>query len=268
MELVLDFLTELYKKGLQYSAINTARSTLSTFISVENRPVGEHPLVCRFLKGIFNLCPPIPMNNVIWDTSKVLGVLKTWSPVRKLSLKLLSFKVVMLLGLLTGQRGQTLHLMDIRNIDLDNNRVKIKFGDLLKTSRPGFHQNQLVIKAFAPDRRLCVCLALQEYITRTEKLRGNKTRLFISYNRPHLPIARDSISRWIKIVMKQAGINTNVFNAHSVRSAATSAAKASSVPLKTILSTAGWSRQETFARYYNKDIDDSGVFGEAILKKT
>lgn len=46
IEEVLDFLTELYSKGLTYSAINTARSALSTYVQVEGSLcVGQHPLV-------------------------------------------------------------------------------------------------------------------------------------------------------------------------------------------------------------------------------
>ena len=52
---VLEFLTSLYKKGLGYSAINTARSSLSSIITIDGKPVGEHHTVVRFLKGIFNL---------------------------------------------------------------------------------------------------------------------------------------------------------------------------------------------------------------------
>ena len=41
---VLDFLLGLYNSGLQYSAINTAHSALSSFITIDNVPVGNHIL--------------------------------------------------------------------------------------------------------------------------------------------------------------------------------------------------------------------------------
>ena len=51
---VLDFLTLLYQQGLTYSAINTARSALSSYITLENGTcVGQHPPVSRLMKGIF-----------------------------------------------------------------------------------------------------------------------------------------------------------------------------------------------------------------------
>ena len=50
----LEFLTSLFRQGLGYSAINTARSALSAIITLgEKTTFGEHPLVTRFMKGIF-----------------------------------------------------------------------------------------------------------------------------------------------------------------------------------------------------------------------
>ena len=57
----LDFLTLLYKQGVGYSAINTARSALSSAITPADKTTfGEHPLVTRFLKGTFELRPSFP----------------------------------------------------------------------------------------------------------------------------------------------------------------------------------------------------------------
>ena len=42
----LNFLAELYNKGLSYSALNTARSALANVIALQgNQPFGNHPLV-------------------------------------------------------------------------------------------------------------------------------------------------------------------------------------------------------------------------------
>lgn len=56
---VLDFLTVLYQQGLTYNAINTARSALSSYVTLEDGTcVGKHPLVSRLMKGIFHEKPP------------------------------------------------------------------------------------------------------------------------------------------------------------------------------------------------------------------
>ena len=47
-----------YILGLGYSAINTVHSALSTILVMENGvKFGEHPLVVRYMKGIFQLRP-------------------------------------------------------------------------------------------------------------------------------------------------------------------------------------------------------------------
>ena len=58
---VLDFLTNLFDKHYQYRTINNHRSAISAFHpKIEGFPVGQHPLVCNLLAGIFNERPPQP----------------------------------------------------------------------------------------------------------------------------------------------------------------------------------------------------------------
>lgn len=252
---VLDFLTALYKTGLSYSAINTARSSLSCFLNIDGKPVGEHPLVTRFLRGIFNLRPAIPKTKAIWDPETLLHYLKSLSPVKQLNFKDLSRKSVTLLWLLSGQRGQSMKFIDVRNIKITKNRLQISYGDLLKTSRPGFQQQPINLKAYAPDRRICIVTILGEYLKRRQTLAPKIcTQLFISTQKPFNPVSTSTISRWVKELMRDAGIDTEMFTPHSIRSASTSAAKRTGTPLNTILAAAGWTRESTFRRYYNKPL--------------
>jgi hypothetical protein len=55
----------------------TARSALSALgIMFDNVLVGAHPLVIRFMKGVFNLRPVRMKNVCIWDVSIVLHYLR------------------------------------------------------------------------------------------------------------------------------------------------------------------------------------------------
>ena len=86
----VDFLPSLYEDGLGYSAINTARSALSSVLtSPGNVSFGNHPLVSRFLKGVFELKPSLPRYHRIWDVSVILRHLKNLEPVNALDLKVL-----------------------------------------------------------------------------------------------------------------------------------------------------------------------------------
>ena len=55
---IIRFLTEMHEDGLGYSAINTAKSMLSTIFSVIHKVnIGSEPLIKHFMKGIFHLKP-------------------------------------------------------------------------------------------------------------------------------------------------------------------------------------------------------------------
>ena len=74
---VVDFLSERFQAGLQYTSLNSYRSAISSAIpQVEGCPVGQHPLVCKFMKGVFNSRPPQPKYSGTWDVgfvTKYLG---------------------------------------------------------------------------------------------------------------------------------------------------------------------------------------------------
>lgn len=261
---VLSFLTELYKSGLGYSCINTARSALSSFIQLNNVNIGSHPLVRRFIRGVFVLRPALPRYNVTWDVNIVLKYLKSLSPLSSLSLLQLSHKLVMLLALLSGQRGQTLHLIDIRNIHLQENSRKIVIGDMLKTSKR--HLGEIELMKYDVDPDLCVRHTLSNYLDKTETRRGSVTRLFITSQRPHRFASRDTIGRWMKSVLTMAGIDTYIFKPHSTRVASASAAHALRIPVDTLLRTVGWSSESTFRKFYNKDITLNADMSKRMLE--
>lgn len=116
---------------------------------------GNHPLVSRFLKGVFELKPSLPRYNHIWDVSVVLEHLKTIKPVDSLDLKVLTLKLTMLLCLLTGQRCQTLSKLDIKLMQKLPGKYVFTIGEKLKTTKPGKHLEPIELTAFEPDINLC-----------------------------------------------------------------------------------------------------------------
>ena len=170
-----------------------------------------------------------------------------------------------LLSLLSGQRGQTLHLIRLDNKTIKLNCLCIKFGDLLKQSRPGSHLSEISLPVFTDNPRLCPVVFTREYLARTRDRRGQGKRLFITNVRPYKAISRDTLRKWITCTLSESGIDTELFGAHSTRSASVSAAK---VPLATLLRTAGWSSDSTFRRHYNKPVWDGPAFAASIQRKS
>ena len=116
------------------------------------------------MKAVFNEKPVFPRCDLTWDPQLVLTYLVGLGSNQRLSILELSRKLVMLMLLLSGQRGQTLHLLDTRNMFFTPSKVTFTLGDPLKTSGPKRHLSQLTFKAYAPDKRLCVHTALVSYL--------------------------------------------------------------------------------------------------------
>ena len=264
--LLLDYLFSEFQKetGRTYSSMNTIRSAISAVADINGQPAGQHPLVVRFMKAVFQERPSFPRSHTTWDPHLVLDYIIALGPDEDLTLIQLSRKLAILMLLLSGQRGQTLHFLDIRNMTVSDLSISFRLGDPLKTSRPGAHMSELVFVAYPTDRRLCVVTSVFCYLARTASLRGSITGFFLTTKPPVRVASRDTLRRWTKDIMRAAGIDLTVFSPHSTRSASTSKA-ALKLPLSTILSTAGWSRESTFTRFYKRPILQPGLFSRAVL---
>ena len=266
---VLDFLTKQFLSGSQYSSLNITRSALSAVIpTLEGVTVGSHPLVKRLMKGVFNLRPPKARYSHTWDVTVVLDYLRTLGPNEGLSLKKLTMKLVVLTALTSGQRCQTLSFMNINSAQVRANSVKFTIEALTKTSRVGKPHAEVDLIAYPHDHLLCAMSVLKVYLEKTKSVRGGEKKLFLSYVPPHKAVGSETIGRWIKLGLSDAGIRTDKFTAHSTRAAACSAASRKGVPLATIMKAAGWSRSSTFAKFYDKPVEDTGeynCFAESIL---
>jgi integrase len=252
---VANFITSLYKSKLSYRAINCARSALSSFILFDNLPVGKHPLIKRLLKGIFERRPAL-IRNYTWDVNIVLDYWAQIGPAKLLNMKQLTIKLVIILALACAARQQTLQAISVDNIIIKNNTMKIIFTKKLKTSGPNKHLSEINLKAY-PNKKLCPIWYTNAYIKATKNKRKSKQLLLIT-QKPHTPASKDTIANWIRNALSQAGINTKIYTPHSTRAAATSAMKKANTPIGTILKTAGWHNAETFAKHYNKTVDQHG----------
>ena len=259
------FLRTLADKGSGYAALNSARCSLSTILEkFEGYSFGTHPLVCWLVKGGYERNPPKPRYNHFWDVNVVFDCLKSWGANSGLTLKRLSFKLTILLLLVSSQRGQTIVHLDTEDMEVSD-RVVFKMKVLLKHNRVGDPLDSLIFRPFGGCKRLCVVRALKAYLKRTATFR-TYSQLLLSFARPHGPISRDTLSRWTLEMLKVSGIDTERYKGHSTRGASTSAARRLGVPLNLILRQASWKSADSFARFYDKELDkDHTRVAEALL---
>ena len=212
------FLTSLYNQGKGYSCINLARSAVATLSLGSKISVGMHPLVKKFVRGVFNRRPAFPRNSYV-GRRYCVKISKEMIACRNLSLPQLTLKVVLLCLLLSGQSGQALWLLDLHNITWSKTDIRCTFGDLLKTSAPNRHQ----FGSFHEDKSLCVVHYLRHYKNNL-CFEGFRDKTFYKLESPSLRCFEGHTTRWTKMGLKTAGIDMSRFTAHSTWSASTSKA--------------------------------------------
>ena len=274
---VLDYLADLYASGRQYRTINTHRSALSaTLPPIADRPAGQHPLVCRLLRGIANLRPPIPRYALTWDVGQVLNHLRSFplADSQTLPILLLSRKLTVLLALASGKRCSDLHALDVRFMrptPTGHGTTIAVPVTATKTGRVAAPPRPVFFPKLESDPDLCPASWLDAYLQRTQGWRkaadGGATSanpLFRVSRTPHGGATSATLARWSKEMLQQAGIDVTVFGAHSMRGAATSAAHARGVSLSDIMIAADWRSAGTFQQFYNRPTESS-TFAQSVL---
>ena len=136
---------------------------------------------------------------------------------------------------------------------------------LAKQSRQGSQIANFFFPSFPGNPTLCPVMALKVYEDKTRPIRGDETKLLISFIKPHKAVTSSSVARWLKSVLSAAGIDTAIFSAHSSRGASSSAA--ANVGTNDILKAANWSAESVFQKFYYKPSDNSS-YGRAVLSNS
>ena len=171
LNVILDYLTELYQEGKQYRTINTARSAISmTHDLVDGWRVGQHPITIRFLRGIFNSRPPAPRYTTTWDVDRVLIYIHNLPENGQLSLAVLAHKLAMLMALSNADRCSELASLDLRFRSYLREGVKFVIPGLTKTRRSGLPK-EVLYPSYPEDEKLCPVRTLESYELRTKQLR-------------------------------------------------------------------------------------------------
>ena len=268
---VVNFLADLFHQGYQHRSLCSYRSAISSVHEpVDGQPIGSHPMVSRLLKGVFHERPPQPRYSTTWDVSVVTNHIESLGDNQDLTLADLTLKVVALLALTRPSRSVDLTNLDIRFRHFCPEGVTFHAAKLAKQSRQTKPVKEFFFPKFEQNKKLCPVLALQEYEKKTSEKRSSNgtlsTQLLIAMIKPHKPVSSSTVARWLKTVLNNAGIDTSIFKAHSVRSAATSSASEAGVTTATILDAADWATETVFQRFYYKPKHNT-TFGHAVLSQ-
>lgn len=260
---LIEYLTDLFHKGKAYRTINVHRSMISSTAHVHGaEPLGQHKLVTALMKSIFNRRPPQPKYTHTWSPDKVTDFLRNLGPNEALTIEWLSRKVVTLVALATMLRTSELASIKCASVHISETMAHATLLRPRKSQRSGPLRSVSIRSS--SDALICPVQALTSYLARTEAVRpvNGTTELFLTTLPPQRAATANTLARWIKYVLREAGINTSVFSAHSTRGAAASHALRSGVPLASILQAADWRSQRTFNEFYRRDIAESQINNE------
>ena len=262
---ILNFLHSYQIRNVGYGVLNTIHSMLSFFVEIDDIEVGKHPVICRYVKGAYNMNPSLPKHNFTWDVGTVGKYLRNASSEKLYDL---SKKLATLTVILSGQRPkEILGVIDIRNLSFEENFLVIRVGDIMKTSNKKYHIGEIKSPRYRENDKICVFACMKEYLQLTANLRGNITHLYhniITTAKPYKSASQDTLARCIKTTLQSAGIDMSTFAPHSTRSASTSRV-VTRIPIDTVLKTWWWRSMRTFAKHYNKDIIFEENFANSIL---
>ena len=245
---------EFEKNGKQYRTINTYRSAVSATLGtcpVRGVPVGQDPLVCRFMRGLLRLIPPRTKLFPTWDLVTVLNRLISWGDVTQLSLLQLLKKTAFLVAVVCYKRPA----------DLCNMQVVPGYWQLDEsgfTCQPlGFGKTEqhrpappIKIEPFHSNPNLCPVLHLVNLERRLVMLRPQSVKQFwITSRRPFKAISTVTMSRWLQDVILDAGLEGS---ARDVRSVGASTAVQTNMDIGKVMESANWTRLTTLQRHYFK----------------
>lgn len=289
--LILSFLQEGLAKGLSTNTLKRQTAAISSILGAgSGTSIATHPHVKRFLRGVSLLNPPSIHRFPTWDLNKVLDALMhpPFEPLNSVPVRILSFKVLFLVAITSARRVSELSALSVhpRLCIVHKDRVVLRLDPsfIPKVNTPFHRAQELILPNFCPNpthpterlfHKLDVRRAVRIYRKRTSDLRRTES-FFVTFGGPNVgrKASSSSLARWIKscIIMAYQAIGENPpdgITAHSVRSAATSAAFDGYASLQEICRAATWSSVHTFTRHYLVDTLASAeaAMGRRVLQQ-
>ncbi len=276
---VLSFLQYRLDSGSLPSTLKVYVAAIASFRSPQGgQSIGRDPMVVSFLKGARRLHPPRPPSVPPWDLEVVLRALSQppFEPLSSVGLKELSLKTALLLALASAKRIGDLHAFSV-----DSDCIRFGPGDCSVTLRPRmgyvpkslstpFKIQTVSLSALSSESAasseadaqtsVCPVRALRIYIDRLASFRQSN-QLFVCYGgcARGRAVSKQRLSHWIVDAITAAYTNQGLecplhIRGHSTRAMASSWAWSRGMSIQDICVAAGWSSENTFARFYRLDV--------------
>ena len=116
-------------------------------------------------------------------------------------------------------------MLSVIHMDQFLHKVIFYIIGLTKYSKPTRPNQPVVYRTYVEDGLLCPIKCIYAYLEQKSEIFTQVfTEFFITFDKPHHPVFKDSPARWMKEVIGSSGIDTEIFKLHSTRVASNSAA--------------------------------------------
>lgn len=251
----MNFLALLTATARSYSFVNSARSALSnTFPALH---LSSNPLVQRIMRSASLLHPPQPRYTATYDLQPVYDfIAQRWHNHVTISFKDLTRKTAFLLAARGILRSSDLARISSSSVSFSDKQASFVVKQPKESSVREPHR-LVKLTCTKPDAACAVCTLLAYYSrTRAWRLKvGDDDHLFVSCDTAFKPVSSQRIAKWLKSVLHDAGVDTTIFKAHSIRSASATLQRQQGASADEIMAKGHWRSRTVFARFY----DRSGV---------
>ncbi|KAG1639576.1 hypothetical protein G6F44_007697 [Rhizopus delemar] len=222
----------------EYSSthLNTLRSSIASVFSIihsQKQPIADQPLIKDFFTAKRNSEVKIPSEQQLatWDVNILVEYIKMeLSPTSGLSLVQLQLKTILLLCIATMWRPRSdIGRLQYHDVILKQDGTTTSI--LLHARTPKEGQVKSVTLGTIEDENVCPVRTAHQFILKTATIRQTLPKdqtFFLAYldstTKHPTSVRPTTVANWIKSAMDKAGIDTNNYQAHSIRAASSTKA--------------------------------------------
>ncbi|EGG16125.1 transposon DIRS-1, partial [Cavenderia fasciculata] len=244
-------------KGYASKTITVMRSCIAQIAKIrDNRSVSDDFMVQRVMSGIAHQRPSKPKYNNMWCPLLVFDHIRDQhADSTQLSTKQLLAKSVVLIKLFCLARASDLGKWSFRSLDQSiTNCIR---GTIVnaKEQRNSDSPSALVVKGIMKPS-ICPLATLREYLSRTKAKRSKKSKDAVFIDSSGLPLVDKDFSSITLSFLDKAGVDTNVYKAHSTRAAMASWLLLNGISLHRVKKLGRWRSNAALEKYYDMEIID------------
>ncbi|KAG1370329.1 hypothetical protein G6F60_012226 [Rhizopus arrhizus] len=245
--------------------LNTLRSAIASVFAIiheQQTPIADQPIIKEFFaaKRKSNVSIPKKHQLFTWDIAILINYIKDkLTSTVNLSLQQLQLKTILLLCIATMWRPRS----DIGRLQFRDIHIQ-RQGETTSATIHARESKECQVKSVTlgeyKEEQLCSVKTLVNFLDRTATTRDDLPvdhTLFLTYLEKEeirsSSVRPTTVANWIKAAMQATGIDTSNFQAHSIRSAASTKAVELGYTIQDVKKHANWRLQSnTFEDFYYK----------------